>query len=346
MKGSIPTNNALATVMHDNGVIFVSGKWFDKKGDEILYMDRFISMKFDLYKIDTQKKIDDVKEAFIRLYGQKGFWPELPIVREARARDYGNLGFDLPPLAFPLSEKQLIIIKVLLMAGDEEAFFITTGVGGSGKSTFGNIVKQIFGEDQIANVKLQDLGKDFKIAEAINKRLIYSEELGMSQLDDNAVANLKMIVSNQSMMVNPKFKTPFEGKWQASLLFNCNKAPKIDVTDSGFLRRINYFEMNKKIPNPDPKFKKAEYTHEELVNIVAYALATDTTGWRKRFEKETHIYLAKNNSVYLCRHNGIYTDYCTTCKALNLKPFSEPNWREIRELFIEWGLIEDGKKNS
>lgn len=339
MKGTTPTNNQLAEIIHKNGIRFISGKWFDSEDVEITQMEKFISIKFDVYKIDTQKKIDDVKDAFRRLYGEKGFWPELPIVKEARARDYKNLGFELPPLCFPLTIQQLLIIKILLRGGDEEAFFICTGVGGSGKSTFGNIIKQIFGRDQIANITLQDLGKDFKIAEAISKRLIYSEELGATQIDDASMANAKMIISNQDMLVNPKFQTPFEGKWQASLLYNCNKPPKIDVTDTGFLRRVNYYEMNHKIPNPDPTMKKREYSHEDLVNIVAYALAVDSTDWRSHFERDTHLYLAKNNSVYICKDAKSYLDYCLDCKAKNLKPFSEPNWSEIRELFKEWRLI-------
>lgn len=338
MRGSNPTYNALADFMHERGIRFISGKWFDRNGIEIENIEKFISIRFDMYRIDTEKKINETKDAFIRLYGEKGFWPELPIVKEARERHYDQLGFDLPDMAFPLNDDQLAIIKVLLKGGDEESFFICTGVGGSGKSTFGNIIKQIFGINQIANIKIQDLGKDFKIAEAITKRLIYSEELGASSLDDTAIANAKIITSNQDMLVNPKFKSPFEGKWQASLFFNCNKVPKIDVTDTGFLRRINYYEMNKKIPNPDPNMKKREYTHDDLVNIVAYALATDTTNWRKRFERSTHLYLAKNNSVYICMKKK-YSDYVFECKCKSLKPFSEPNFEEIKSLFEEWGLM-------
>ena len=262
---------------------------------------------------------------FIALYGESGDWLELPIVGEARHQK------ELKPLCFPLNTEQLMIINRLLLGQNEEVAFICTGVGGSGKSTFLNIVKQIFDND-VAACTLSDLS-GFNISEAVSHRLIASDELASDELNNGL---LKSIISRQCIQVNPKNQTPYQTKCQSALFFCCNEAPKIDLDDTGMLRRIIYYKMNEKIKNPDRTLNHKEWTHEDLVNIVAHAIQLDTTDWKKKFEEDTHYYLLKNNSVWRFRDKIIYTDYVKECNIAHLKPFSEPKWSSIKALISEW----------
>ena len=108
------------------------------------------------------------------------------------------------------------------------------------------------------------------------------------------------------------------------------------------LRRILYYSMDEKIKNPDPKLAKMEWSHEDLVNIVAHALKIDMTDWKLKFEDETRYNLIKDNSVYRFRETEKYSDYCNKCKEDGLKAFSKPNWESIRELLKEWRYIDNG----
>lgn len=303
---------------------FISGKWF-YKDDEIKNIRRYFLVSGFA---DTMNELDDLIDMYQVMYGDIGKWFDLPIIKEAKAQKV------LKPLCYPLNLKQLKIINYLLRH-DEEIFFILTGVGGSGKSTFGNIICKIFDNDTAA-LNLSDLGDCFKLATGINKRLIYSTEINSEDINNGV---LKQLFSNEEITINPKFQQPYKTRCQSAFFFNCNKNPRLDLCDTGMLRRILYYSMNEKIKNPDPTLNKKEWSHEDLVNIVAHALAIDMTDWKKDFEEETRFNLIKDNSVYRFRNITEYSIYVARCKDEGLKSFSKPNWENIRELLKEWDFL-------
>lgn len=317
-------------LLYNEGYRFISGKWF-KDSVEIKEFEK------QLYKIKdirallrTNKDAESIRDTFISMYSEIGKWPELPIIKEAKEQA------ELKPLCFPLNEKQLILINRLIN-GIDEKFYILTGVGGSGKSTFANIIKQIF-ENDVASLTLEDLGNDFKLATGINKRLIYADELNSDDLNNGII---KTIASKQAITVNPKYAHSYDAVFQGGLLFSCNKPPKLDLSDTGIIRRICYYSMNKKIEHPDLSLQKKEWTHEDLVNIVAHALKVNTNNWEKLFEKETREILRANNSVWLCKGKDSlettpYETYKNIATSKGLRAFSEPRFEEVKALLLEW----------
>lgn len=303
---------------------FISGKWF-YADEEIKNIRKYMLVSG---YADTMHELDDIIDMYQVMFGEIGKWADLPIIKEAQALT------KLEPMCYPLNDKQLKIINYLLRH-DEEIFFILTGVGGSGKSTFGNIICKIFDNDTAA-LNLSDLGDDFKLATGINKRLIYSTEINSDDINNG---KLKQLFSNEEITVNPKYQQPYKTRCQSAFFFNCNKNPRLDLSDTGMLRRILYYSMDTKIQNPDPTLNKKEWTHKDLVNIVAHALAIDMTDWKEDFKEETRYNLIKDNSVYRFKDITNYSEYVDKCKDEGLKAFSKPNWDNIRELLYEWKFI-------
>lgn len=303
---------------------FISGKWFRNRV-EIKNIKKYLYVTGIFKSVDQLEKVID---SYTVMYGKSSKWYDLPIIEEAKGLQ------ELTPLCYPLNTKQLMIINYLLRH-DEEVFFILTGVGGSGKSTFANIICEIFDKD-VAPLNLSDLSDDFKLATGIDKRLIYSTEINSEEINNGV---LKQLFSNEELTINPKFSKPYKARCQSAFIFNCNIPPRLDLSDSGMLRRILYYSMNEKIPNPDPTLNKMEWSHDELVNIVAHALRIDMTDWKENFKEDTRYNLLKYNSVYRFRDEICYSDYVDHCKNDGLKPFARPKWEEIRQLLIEWGYI-------
>lgn len=318
-------------VYNQYGIRFISGKWFfphNDKLEEIKKIDKFLLLNKITSDVQDSKRWCDT---YVAMYGEDGYWPEMPIIKEAR-----NTMDKKHEMCYPLNEKQLIIINYLLRH-DEEVCFILTGVGGSGKSTFGNIICKIFGDDT-ASLNLTDISNEFMLATASNKRLIYSTEINSDKLNNG---KLKQLFSNEVITYNPKGQTPFQARCQSALFFNCNVCPKLDLWDTGLLRRILYYSMDKKIENPDPTLNKKEWDEEDMVNIVRHALSVDMTDWQKKFEAETRYHLLKDNNVFMFYEKKDYETYVDACYASGLRSFSEPHWQEIRELIEKWG----GKEN-
>lgn len=322
------TSKARSEIMKELGFSFLSGKWF-LNGVEVKSIDREMYEHEELECLEPGDK-DNALAVFRDRYGDfEGKWPAMPIVDEAIAqvREQG-----LKPLCFPLSLKQLTIVNRLI-TGVDEMVYIATGVGGSGKSTFGNIVKQIFGGD-CASATLGDLSDDFKLAQAVGKRLVYSDELNVSDLKSNII---KTLASKQSIVINPKYGRNYQIRFQGNLFFCCNKPPKMDISDSGLLRRICYFSMNKKIEKPDPLMQKREYSHEDLVNVVAHALEdVNVVGWFEReFAEDTRRVLMEKNTVSMCSA-PTYQAYRNQCETKGYSPYNEDNWSTIKAIFDEW----------
>lgn len=320
--------------LNKSNVRFISGKWFDKDDNEIKLINRYIAKVTGKF---NPKDITNIMDSFIMIYGDmSGSWCKLPIVR--KALELGELKKDTK-LPFDLDEKQLIIINRLLFHPEDEIMFICTGVGGSGKSTFLNIVKQLFDND-VSAATLTDLGNSFIVAQAIEHRLIASDELAKGELNN---ANLKTLISKQQVTANHKGRIPYDVRSQSALFFCCNNPPKIDITDTGILRRIVYYSRNTKIENPDKSLNKREYKQDELLTIARVALSynsLENDSWFDYFKEETHKNLISNNSVYIYfnsdDYNESYSSYKIYCLDKNLKPYSEPTYESILELIKEW----------
>lgn len=323
---------------------FISGKFF-YNNNEIKNIDKYIGK---IYYKHTKKMINERDLKFFKnglINNPEAddliYWPRPSIIDEAL--EMKAQGYFPAQMPFPLDDKQLIILYIILFHPELEVFFITTGIGGSGKSTFLNIIKQIFDND-VASTPLGDLGNPFILAESLKHRLIASDELGTGEVN---LPIVKTIVSKQKIQVNEKFGATYTTQAQSVLFFCCNQAPKIDITDTGMLRRIVYYQRNTKIKNPNPAFKNKVYTKEDLIDFVLYADSVsyvfkenDIDSWKDFFKEETNCYLINSNSVGLFykafKKKKItildYANYREFCHDNGYKPFGRNKYDEM----LEW----------
>lgn len=332
MKAYKPQPIDIATALYNDGDRFISGKWFDSTQNEISNPRRRV-LQTGLVTSSTQAQ--NVVDVFIDMYGDPtGTWYPMPILVKAvswAGRVYDD-GHELPPLAYPLTEKQLLIINRLINHEDS-VMFILTGVGGSGKSTFANIVCQIFGGD-VGYANLDELSNDFKLGQVINHRLIFSDELNKEELKDSTI---KRLISNESITVNPKFGKTYQMRCQSVFMFNCNIAPRVNILDTGILRRIIYYSMDTKIENPDPTLGHKTFEQWEIYNIIAHAIMVDTTNWQEKFKDDTVKYLFSRSSIYKYPVNN-YAIYKANCELEGLKPYNKDNWEAARRIMQDYGV--------
>ena len=327
---------------------FISGKYFYEH-NEIKNIDKYISkIYFNITKkMINERDLNYFKSVLINnptLDEELEWWYRPSIIDEALEQK--EKGYFPKQLPFPLEDKQLIILNILLFHPEQEVFFITTGIGGSGKSTFLNIIKQLFDND-VSSTPLGDLGQPFVLAEALKHRLIASDELGTGEVN---LPIIETIVSKQNITVNEKYGSTYTTLAQSALFFCCNQAPKIDISDTGMLRRIVYYQRNTRIKNPDPTLNKKKWSRQDLIDFIIVAseveeyagfnASLDVNSWKEPFLKETNTYLINSNSVGLyvkyCKKNGIvvydYSIYKDWSHSNGYKPFSRQRYEEI----LEW----------
>lgn len=128
-----------------------------------------------------------------------------------------------------------------IIAGDSkeiQKFIVLYGPPGSGKSTFLNIIQDMFpGYYCLFNAKALTTNKEFALESMKNNPLFAVQHDGdLSKIEDNTLLN--SIVSHEEIEVNEKYKSKYTMRFQTFLFMGTNKPVKITDSKSGILRRL------------------------------------------------------------------------------------------------------------
>lgn len=312
---------------YNMGYRMVSGKIFKVSGTSYSWVsiDDFRHHIMASHYATKASDIQNVLDVFSALYNKKEKWPVPQLWIDAC--DYkGNV-----KLKFDFPDKIYKIINLLLTKTGYERFYILYGKAGTGKSTVLNLIKQIF-ENDVGVFRLSQLCERFTPSEACQYRLITHSELDTNELNSNL---LKSIVSMEDGNVERKGQQPFMVKWQSRLIFACNEMPWINLADTGMMRRIVVFKMDKTFQSFDESIRDYQYSRDELLYIIHKALNVDMTNWFEDFRRDTFEALTEHNPVYIFRAAGEYVQYASNCTLCGYKAVNEYHWMQIKQYLRE-----------
>lgn len=156
-------------------------------------------------------------------------------------------------------------------------FFIFQGDGGTGKSTFQDIIVKMLGEGNRARVGIDKMDNDYFLATLLSKLVNIDDDAVDGKLLENT-GRFKSLVSGNEITVRQIFREPVTFTPFATCMFSCNKLPRIMDRTSGLYRRMVIIELNNKIEKPDPLFvmkltnRDMEYFLYKAVYWVGIAL--------------------------------------------------------------------------
>jgi P4 family phage/plasmid primase-like protien len=118
------------------------------------------------------------------------------------------------------------IHKAVLLVGD----------GANGKSTMQELFKRFLGSDNVTSVSLQALCENrFAVASLFGKLANLCADIPDKPL--TRTGTFKMLVGNDTLMAEEKFKSIFSFKNHAKLIFSCNTVPETADQTNAFFRR-------------------------------------------------------------------------------------------------------------
>lgn len=135
-----------------------------------------------------------------------------------------------------------------------QKFFIFQGEGGTGKSTFQELIHMMVGgDDNCSHIALANFDKDYYLAGLVSKLVNLDDDVVDGKMLENT-GRFKSAVSGNEIEARQIYREPIHFIPYATLMFNCNRLPRIMDKTSGLYRRMVLVELNNKVEKPDPLF--------------------------------------------------------------------------------------------
>ena len=193
-----------------------------------------------------------------------------------------------------------------------EKFFIFKGEGGTGKSTYLNLIQKLIGADFVANIALSDMNKDYYLANLASKLVNFDDDVQDTKaLKDSG--RFKSIVSGNKISARRIYEDIITFVPFCTCIFSCNKLPKISDNTTGLFRRMIILKLNNKIEHPDPLFLQRitetdmEYLFFKAVEAIRIAIERGRFTINESEEDMLREYKRNQSAVT----NWVYdNDYC------------------------------------
>ncbi|HEY1187147.1 MAG TPA: phage/plasmid primase, P4 family [Gemmata sp.] len=258
-------------------------------------------------------------------------------------------------------ERQLVLQEVAgyLLRYDTrfQQFFVLTGEGSNGKSTFLAVLRSLIGDHNYASVPLEEFGERFALGATLGKLVNAVAEVG--ELDKVAEAKLKSFVGGDLMSFDRKNKAPISARPTARLLLSTNTLPRFADRSEGVWRRyqlvpftVQITEAEKVHGMSDPGWWTAS---GELPGVLNWALAGLHRLYRQNgfsssqvgeAAKTEHRDLCNPHRQFLEEHllladldqpvrtTEVYAAYCEWCRLRRYMALNDGNFGvELRKVF-------------
>ena len=220
--------------------------------------------------------------------------------------------------------------------------FYDDGVGGTGKSTFLEVLTKIVGENNVSNVLLDQFGNRFVFANMLGKYLNIGDDNGRNDELQN-VGTLKSIVTGGRVTIDRKFMSPIDVRITATQLFATNIMPYIDFTDGGLMRRLNIVPMNRVIPSGS---KMPIIDDEEISAILYEVFYAEGAGDLEENNNDLAITLSPLYRFMIDNKNdNSYSAYQAFCQLYGFRCMNIINF-EVKSKFITAYLDRNNNKEK
>lgn len=243
-----------------------------------------------------------------------------------------------------------------VVSGDSKTiqkFIVLYGEAGTGKSTVLNIIEALFGGYCISfeSKTLGQSNASFALEQFKTNPLVAIDHEGkLSTLEDNT--RLNSIVSHDKMIVNEKFKSPYENRFKCFLFIGTNEPVRITNAKSGLLRRlIDVSPTGNKLPSREYK-KLVKQINFELGAIAQHCLEVysedpdhyegyiptamlGATNDFYNFVLDSYIIFKKDDGVSLKVAYEMYKTYCDDARVNY--PYPKRTFKEeLKNYFKEY----------
>lgn len=316
---------------------------------------------------DTNKQLDS-KLAFLNDEVKKSDYSSKRLPYDLKKGTIKNYEELINTLFNPEEREKLEWAVGSIFAGDSkyiQKFIILYGEGGTGKSTFLNIVEKLF-EGYCVPFDAKSLTNN---SNAFSTEMFKTDPLvaiqhdgDLSRIADNT--KLNSIVSHETITVNEKFKPTYTTRVNTFLFMGTNSPVMITDSRSGIIRRlIDVYPSGNKVPSRK-YYNLMDSINFELGAIAEHCLSVYLklgknyynaykplgmmykTDLFYNFVEDSYLLFSEQDGCSLRQAYDLYKEYCndSSINALLPKYKFKSELRTYFESFEERGRDEEGKQ--
>lgn len=246
--------------------------------------------------------------------------------------------------------KKLLLYEIIgycfLRSSHLDKFFICYGEGGTGKSTYLELMTNLIGKHNVVHLSLSALTEKFETADLFGKLANIGDDISSRIIEDNDM--IKKLISGEPVTVAQKFKESLTFNNFAKFIYTANKVPAFQDRSSGMMRRMMLIELNRKIQNADPLFMKRitqddyDYLFYKAISAIYNVLQRNAFTNVISVGEALKVYRQSQSSVLsfiadnaITRENIdgkavmlIYTQYRQYCEECGYKPLNQLNFKK------------------
>lgn len=235
----------------------------------------------------------------------------------------------------------------LLRRNNFHKFFILVGGGGTGKSTYGNIIRRMFKPKYISTVALSQFDQDYHLSTLMGSMVNIDDDASNEKLLKDA-GRFKSAVAGIPILVRPIYSAPVELHCMSTIIVMANNMPKIQDDSEGLYRRLLLVELNNRIKEPDRDFenkitdldmeyffyKSAEAIHRVL-RLGKFTLEESEEVLKQKFKVQQSSINKWCQLEYITVDRllnkglkAVYQDYKLWCNMCGYGPFNYGNFAD------------------
>ena len=245
-------------------------------------------------------------------------------------------------------EKGLLLDEIigysLLKSAFLETFFILIGNGANGKSVFLNVVRNLLGIENVSSVCPKQLSNRFQRAYLSGKLANIVTEIAEGEVLPDA--ELKAIVSGESITAENKGVDPFDFQPYSTLIFATNHLPHTRDISDAMQRRAIIVNFNRTFKNTEIDTDLCTKLNSEIPGIFNFALQGLLRLLNnKKFTRVLSSENAKKEWILEADQISLYIDECCSLDPT----FSESNdflYQNYRNWAVSSGVKNIYNKNN
>ena len=234
----------------------------------------------------------------------------------------------------------------------QKVFFLL-GPGATGKSTYCELVRKLFGGSNCSALSMQDLETTFMPAQLKDKMVNIGDDISVNVMLDGAA--IKILCGTMPIMVQQKYEKPYQMVNEAKFIFSCNKMPLFKDNTDGLYRRLEILEITNRIaPTKRNSNLLDEFTHEDLQYLlwqgflaINKALQVDHLAQTHCCEQALEKFRTQASTFLAFAKRGETANYSLSAAQMDSrKDFIGRSLSCKYNQYMEWCLMSGKKKQS